>query len=234
MGSSHPETWNSAGIKKESIKMSRTHFPTGLIIFAMVAAVLTGCATPTSSSPEKIQRALAIDVRDSVDQYILGATDVVRVSVWRNQDISISVPVRPDGKISVPLVGDVRASGRTPEQLATAIRDSLSQYIREPQVSVVVTSMGSHEFTDRVRVTGAVRQPVSIPHRSGMTVLDMFLSAGGANEFAALNNTMLYRKFEGEVVAIPIMLDDILNKGRIRTNYPMRPGDILSVPERNF
>lgn len=206
----------------------------GLVVLSMVVAVFTGCATPTSSSPEKIQRALAIDVRDSVDQYILGATDVVRVSVWRNQDISISVPVRPDGKISVPLVGDVTASGRTPEQLAAAIRESLSQYIREPQVSVVVTSMGSHEFTDRVRVTGAVRQPLSIPHRSGMTVLDMFLNAGGANEFAALNNTMLYRKFDGEVVAIPIMLDDILNKGKIRTNYPMRPGDILSVPERNF
>lgn len=214
--------------------MSWKYLLKGLATSLAAVVMVSGCATQTASSPEKIQRALALDTRDSVDQDILGATDVVRVSVWRNDDISISVPVRPDGKISVPLVGDVQASGRTPEQLAGAIRASLSEYIREPQVSIVVTSMGSHEFTDRVRVTGAVRQPVSIPHRSGMTVLDIFLNAGGANEFAALNNAMLYRKVDGEVVAIPIMLDDILNKGRVQTNYPMRPGDILSVPERSF
>lgn len=214
--------------------MSWKHVRKGFLVLSAAVVLVSGCATSTPSSPEKIQRALAVEGRDSVDQYVLGATDVVRVSVWRNEDLSISVPVRPDGKISVPLVGDVAASGRTPEQLASAIRESLSNYIREPQVSVVVTSMGSHEFTDRVRVTGAVRQPISIPHRSGMTVLDMFLNAGGGNEFAALNGTMLYRKFEGEVVAIPVMLDDILSKGQIRTNYTMRPGDILSVPERSF
>ncbi|WP_228285625.1 XrtA/PEP-CTERM system exopolysaccharide export protein [Marinobacter sp. bablab_jr008] len=200
----------------------------------MAVALATGCAGPSASSSEQIQRALAVDTRDSVDQYILGATDVVRVSVWRNEDLSISVPVRPDGKISVPLVGDVQASGRTPEELASSIRTSLTEYIREPQVSVVVTSMGSHEFTDRVRVTGAVRQPISVPHRSGMTVLDMFLSAGGANPFAQPNSAMLYRPVNGEVVAIPIRLDDILNRGDISTNYSMRPGDILAVPERGF
>ncbi|SFR40341.1 polysaccharide export outer membrane protein [Marinobacter gudaonensis] len=214
--------------------MSRKYSLQGLILVLFSVVLVSGCATQSASSPEKIQRALSVDASTSVDQYILGATDVVSVSVWRNEDLSISVPVRPDGKISVPLVGDVQASGRTPEQLASAIRTSLSEYIREPQVSVVVTSMGSHEFTDRVRVTGAVRQPLSIPHRSGMTVLDIFLSAGGANEFAALNNAMLYRKFEGEVVAIPIELGDILNEGQVRTNYLMRPGDILTVPERSF
>lgn len=214
--------------------MAWKYYLKGLVSTFAAVVIVSGCATQTASSPEMIQRALSVETRDSVDQYILGATDVVRVSVWRNDDISISVPVRPDGKISVPLIGDVQASGRTPEQLASAIRVSLSEYIREPQVSIVVTSMGSHEFTDRVRVTGAVRQPVSIPHRSGMTVLDIFLNAGGANEFAALNNAMLYRKLDGEVVAIPVMLDDILNKGQVQTNYPMRPGDILSVPERSF
>ena len=214
--------------------MARKTLLKGAIISFLAVALVTGCATQTASSPEKIQKALALETRDSVDQYILGATDVVRVSVWRNEDLSIAVPVRPDGKISVPLVGDVQASGKAPEQLAADIRESLSAYIREPQVSVVVTSMGSHEFTDRVRVTGAVRQPVSIPHRSGMTILDIFLNAGGANEFAALNNAMLYRKVQGDVVAIPIMLGDILNKGQVETNYTMRPGDILTVPERSF
>ncbi|WP_372965408.1 XrtA/PEP-CTERM system exopolysaccharide export protein [Marinobacter sp.] len=214
--------------------MSRKYLIQGLFTSFVAVAILSGCAGPSVSSPEQIQRALAVDTRDSVNQYVLGATDVVQVSVWRNDDLSISVPVRPDGKISVPLVGDVQASGRTPEELASNIKTSLTEYIREPQVSVVVTSMGSHEFTDRVRVTGAVAQPISVPHRSGMTVLDVFLSAGGANEFASLNSAMLYRVLDGEVVAIPVKLDDILSKGKVETNYSMRPGDILSVPERRF
>ncbi|WP_417536752.1 XrtA/PEP-CTERM system exopolysaccharide export protein [Methylophaga sp.] len=214
--------------------MSRKYLTQGLIVSLLAVALFSGCAGPTASSPEKIQRALTVETRDSVDQYILGATDVVQVSVWRNDDLSIAVPVRPDGKISVPLVGDVQASGRTPEELASNIKASLAEYIREPQVSVVVTSMGSHEFTDRVRVTGAVRQPLSVPHRSGMTVLDVFLSAGGANEFASLNDAMLYRKLDGEVVAIPVNVDDILSKGEVKTNYSMRPGDILTIPERRF
>lgn len=213
--------------------MSRKYLVQGLL-WSFVIVFMSGCAGPTVSSQSDIQRALAVETRDSVNQYVLGATDVVLVSVWRNDDLSISVPVRPDGKISVPLVGDVQASGRTPEELASSIRDSLAEYIREPQVSVVVTSTGSHEFTDRVRVTGAVRQPISIPNRSGMTVLDIFLSAGGANEFASLNNSVLYRKVNGNVVAIPIKLDDILSQGKVETNYVIRPGDILTVPERSF
>src|SRR5690606_16376174 len=205
------------GPQKRGNKMSRKYLTQGLLVSFLAVALLSGCAGPSASSPEKIQRALAIETRDSVDQYILGATDVVQVSVWRNEDLSISVPVRPDGKISVPLVGDVQASGRTPVELASAIKADLAQYIREPQVSVVVTSMGSHEFTDRVRVTGAVTQPISVPHRSGMTVLDMVLNAGGTTVFAAPNRSMLYRVHDGEVIAIPIRLGDILEQGDIKT-----------------
>lgn len=200
----------------------------------LAVGLLAGCASNPGSSPDKIQRALAKPADTERERYILGVTDVVSVSVWRNQDLSASVPIRPDGMISVPLVGDVQAAGRTPEALADSIEESLASYIREPQVSVVVTSMGSTEFTDRVRVTGAVAQPMSVPYRDGMTVLDMLLSAGGASPFADLNDAMLYRPMEGEVVAIPVRLDDILNDGDIETNYTMRPGDILAVPERNF
>lgn len=214
--------------------MSRMYSFAGISLLLAAVALATGCASPSASSPEKIRRALNVDASTSVDEYVLGATDVVKVSVWRNEDLSISVPVRPDGKISVPLVGDVQASGRTPVELAEDIERNLAQYIREPQVSIVVTSMGSHEYSDRVRVTGAVQQPVSVPHRAGMTVLDVVLGAGGATPFAALNNSMLYRKVGGEVVAIPVRLEDILNNGDVETNYAIRPGDILSVPERNF
>ncbi len=214
--------------------MSRKYSLAGISLLLAAVALATGCAGPSASSPDKIQRALRLDTSTSVDEYVLGATDVVQVSVWRNEDLSISVPVRPDGMISVPLVGDVRASGRTPANLAEVIERELAQYIREPQVSIVVTSMGSHEYSDRVRVTGAVQQPVSVPHRAGMTVLDVVLGAGGATPFAALNKSMLYRKMNGEVVAIPIRLEDILNDGDVETNYAIRPGDIVSVPERNF
>ncbi|WP_372985210.1 XrtA/PEP-CTERM system exopolysaccharide export protein [Marinobacter sp.] len=212
--------------------MSRMFRFWGVIATLVAVALSTGCAAPTASSPEAINRALTVDTSTSVDEYILGPTDTVRVSVWRNEDLSITVPVRPDGKVSVPLVGDVQASGKTPEALADDIENELASYIRQPQVSVVVTSMGSHEFIDRVRVTGAVQQPLSMPHRAGMTVLDIVLQAGGANQFAAENNAMLYRKVGDDVVAIPVRLDDILTRGDVKTNYLLRPGDILSVPER--
>ena len=201
--------------------------------FAVVAALLSGCVSTPASSPDKIRQALNIE-KQGVQQYILGPTDVVDVSVWRNPDLSVSVPVRPDGQISVPLVGDIRAAGRTPEVLSQAIENELSQYIREPQVSVVVTGMGSHEFTERVRVTGAVQAPMSMPYRQGMTVMDIVLQAGGANQFADLDDAMLYRTMGQEAVAIPVDLDDILNRGNIKTNYLLQPGDILTVPERDF
>ena len=208
--------------------------PVSWIATLLAAVLLSGCATQSPSSPEKIREALELSQEHSVQEYIIGATDVVNVSVWRNQDLSVSVPVRPDGKISVPLIGDVQASGETPEQLADSVEQRLASYIREPQVSVVVTSMGSHEFTDRVRVTGAVGQPTSTPHRDGMTVLDIVLGSGGLTPFASGNNAMLYRSLDGEVVAIPVRLNDILENGDISTNYSLRPGDILTIPERNF
>lgn len=206
----------------------------GLVMALTAIALVTGCAGPQPSSQEAIDEALSLQTSTSVEEYVLGPTDSVQISVWRNQDLSIGVPVRPDGRVSMPLIGDVMATGKTPEQLANEIEEGLANYIREPQVTVVVTSMGSHEFSDRVRVTGAVNQPISVPHRPGMTVLDMMLTAGGANPFANLNSSILYRALDNKMVAIPVRLDDILNSGDVSTNYRMRPGDILAVPERNF
>jgi polysaccharide biosynthesis/export protein len=214
--------------------MSSKYSLQGLLMSLVAVAFVAGCAAPQSSSQEAINEALSLQTSTSVDEYVLGPTDSIQISVWRNQDLSIGVPVRPDGRVSMPLIGDVMATGKTPEQLANEIEQGLASYIREPQVTVVVTSMGSHEFSDRVRVTGAVNQPISVPHRPGMTVLDMMLSAGGANPFANLNSAMLYRALDDRMVAIPVRLDDILNSGDVSTNYRMRPGDILAVPERNF
>lgn len=200
-------------------------------LVALLGVLLVGCANGPTSNSDQINAALAGNPGDAA-AYIIGPTDVVRISVWRNPDLSVEVPVRPDGQISAPLVGDIQASGRSPEQLAGSIREELEVYIKEPEVTVIVTSMGSNEFVDRVRVTGAVRSPISVPYRQGMTVMDMVLNAGGPTEFAKGRSARLYRKHEGGVVAIPVDLEAILSDGDIRTNYSMRPGDILTVPER--
>ncbi len=169
-----------------------------------------------------------------VDVYRIGVDDVVQVSVWHNPDLSVTVPVRPDGRISIPLGGDVIAGGRTPEEVAAAIKEKLAAYVREPQVAVILTQLHSHEYLSRVRVTGAVRQPVSVPYRQGMTVLDAVLAANGTTEFAAADRTELYRKDGEATKAMDVRLDKILKKGDLSTNYPVQPGDIITVPERSF
>lgn len=192
-----------------------------------------GCAGGHYSSENRIQKALERE-SEPVEQYRIGPSDVLRVVVWRNEDLSVQVPVRPDGRVSVPLVGDVSASGETPEELASSIEEGLDPYIRQPEVSVIVTQMGSHEYSHRVRVTGAVRQPASQPYREGMTVMDLVLGAGGLNEFANSDSATLYRQMADGVVAIPVDLNAILNDGDIQTNHLLVPGDIITIPERRF
>lgn len=166
--------------------------------------------------------------------YRIGVDDRLQIRVWHNPELSVAVPVRPDGKISVPLIGDVQAGGKTPTQVAAIIRDKLSAYIREPNVAVILTELRSHEFLSRVRVTGAVRTPRSMPYRPGMTVLDAVLEAGGVNDFASPNRTILYRKGKTKTDVLEINLDDILAKGKLESNFGLRPGDVVTVPERLF
>ena len=168
------------------------------------------------------------------ETYRIGADDRLQVSVWRNPELSVQVPVRPDGMISVPLIGDVQAGGLTPEQVARSIRDKLTAYIRDPSVTVIVTDLRSHEFLSRVRITGAVRTPRSIPYRQGMTVLDAVLEAGGVNDFAAPNRTKLYRREKDKTQVFDIDLGDILEKGKLSTNALLAPGDVVIIPERIF
>src|SRR2546430_7164552 len=136
--------------------------------------------------------------------YRIGVDDRVQIAVWRNPELSVTAPVRPDGKISVPIIGDVEAGGRTPSEVAEIIKKRLSEYIREPNVAVILTELRSHEFLSRVRVTGAVRTPRSMPHRQGMTVLDAVLEAGGGNDFASPNRSKLYRKVNDKTEAFEI------------------------------
>ncbi|WP_077531452.1 XrtA/PEP-CTERM system exopolysaccharide export protein [Vreelandella utahensis] len=211
--------------------MMRQTVGAGLLL--MVFLLIAGCSGSPYSSENRIQKALERET-EPVEQYRIGPSDTLRIVVWRNEDLSVQVPVRPDGRISVPLAGDVSASGETPEDLAAKIEEGLDTYIRQPEVSVIVTQMGSHEFSHRVRVTGAVSQPSSQPYHQGMTVMDVVLGAGGLNEFANGDAATLYRQLDGNVVAIPLDLDAILNDGDISTNHRLVPGDIITIPERRF
>ena len=199
------------------------------VIALLLLAVLAACSSGGGLVSVPPDRQLA-----PVTDYAIGIDDIVQVTVWRNPELGITVPVRPDGRISVPLIGDVMAAGLTPVQVAADIQSKLGDYVRDPQVAVILTDLRSHEYLSRVRVTGAVRSPVSIPHRQGMTVLDAVLAAGGVNEFAAPDRTSLYRKNAGETTNYAIRLDRIINQGELSTNYTVAPGDIITVPERAF
>lgn len=170
----------------------------------------------------------------SHEEYRLGVGDAIEINVWRNADLSRSVQVRPDGKITLPLVGDIVAADLTTTQLSQNITASLSGYVKSPQVTVIVVNSSSTDFQRRVRITGAVKSPQSLPFREGMTVLDLVLLAGGPNEFASSNKAKLYRKVNGVVKVYPIKLDDLMNDGDVVTNYPLQPADIVTVPERAF
>jgi len=204
----------------------------GRVATALLAvSILAGCA---SKRADEFQKAAENFNPTTEGAYKIGVDDRVQVSVWRNPDLSVTVPVRPDGMISIPLVGDVQAGGRTPTQVADTIRQKLSSYIRDPSVAVILTDLRSHEFLSRVRVTGAVRNPRSLPFRQGMTVLDAVLEAGGVNEFASPNRAKLYRKGIDKADVLELELGDILSKGRMETNVLLIPGDVITVPERLF
>lgn len=193
-----------------------------------ISLLLGACSSGKSvAPPPRVDSGL-------LEEYLIGVGDSLQINVWRNPELSLAVPVRPDGKISMPLIGDITAAELTTTQLSANIVESLTEYVRSPQVTVIVANPSSSDFQRRVRITGAVSNPQSIPYREGMTVLDLVLIAGGPNEFAAPNRAKLYRKVDGELKVYPVYLNDLINKGRVNTNYPLQPSDIVTVPERSF
>lgn len=194
----------------------------------VISVLLVSCATNKTVSE---QPSLP---EEGVKEYLIGVGDSLSVMVWKSPELSLGVSVRPDGKISAPLVGDLMAKGYTAEALATQITAKLENYIRNPLVTVIVTNPASADFLRRVRVTGAVGSPLSVSHRQGMTVLDIVLQAGGLTEFARGNSAKLYRTTGGEMKAYPIYLKDILERGQLDSNYLLAPGDIITVPEKVF
>ena len=168
------------------------------------------------------------------DAYKMAVGDQLQINVWKNPELSVSAPIRPDGKVSVPLIGEVMAVGNTPEQLAANIERRLATYVKNPNVTVILTSLQGHEFLSRIRVTGAVEQNISIQYYQGMTVLDAVLAAGSVNLYAASNKTKLHRRTSNGTETYDIRLKDIMEKGDMTTNVYLLPGDVITVPERLF
>jgi polysaccharide export outer membrane protein len=197
----------------------------------MVGLVVTSCSSSDVRSVSELT-AGENKVERFSQEYVIGVDDRVSVNVWGNPDLSVQMPVRPDGRFSMPLIGDVDAGGQTPTQVADRITEKLKVYIRDPNVTVLVTDLRSTEFISRIRVTGAVNSQMSLNYRAGMTVLDAVLEAGGPNDFASLGNTRLHRKVGEDVKVYAIPLDRILNDGDIDANVELMPGDVITVPER--
>ena len=200
------------------------------MLFSMVALLgLSACTTINLVKEQPVETSIGV-----VDEYLLGIGDAVQISVWRNSDLSVSVTVRPDGKISVPLAGDIKVDGKSTQVLSGEIEEKLGDYIRNPKVTVIVTNPTSAEFIHRIRVTGAVAAQRSIPYRKGITVLDVILEAGGVSAFANADESKLYRQTIDGARVYPIFLNDILEKGILDSNYTLFPQDIITVPERGF
>lgn len=166
--------------------------------------------------------------------YRIGADDSLSIFVWRNPDLSTSVSVRPDGKITIPLIEDLPATGRTPTQLARDIEKKLSTYIQDPIVTVMMGGVGG-PYPDRIRVVGEAAQPQTMPYRATMSLLDVMINVGGITDFAAGNRATITRvTADGKHKQYRIRLDDLLRDGDMTANVGMKPGDILIIPEAWF
>lgn len=195
------------------------------IVF-LLGPVVAGCALFDTLPKAEVEPVPAAE-------YIVGPGDNVEVFVWQNPDLSVTVPIRPDGRFSMPLIDDLPAAGSTPTQLARAIEDRLREYVRDPLVTVIVTQFVG-QFDDQIRVVGEAAQPRTIPYRANMTALDAMIAVGGLTEFAAGNRATLVRVVDNQPKRFRVRLQDLLEDGDISANVPMLPGDILIVPESFF
>ncbi len=171
-------------------------------------------------------------VAPSATDYVIGPGDTLQVFVWRNPDLSGTVPVRPDGKISTPLVEDMVAIGKSPSELARDIEKVLASYVRQPQVNVIVTNAVS--AFSQIKVVGQLRTPQALPFRQGLRVLDVVLACGGLTDFAAPNRARIVRASDAKSKGIRVRLGDLLNRGDLTQNLELQPGDVLIVPQSRF
>jgi len=197
----------------------------GSSLVIAAAVVLSGCATP--EHPPAPSSAATPDYR-----YIVGPLDTVNIIVWRNPELSMSVPVRPDGRITTPLVEDLPALGKDPTTLARDIEKALEKYIRDPVVTVIVTNFAG-PYSEQIRVIGEATRPQVLPYRQNMSVLDVMIAVGGLTDFADGNNARILRTSEGNKV-YSVRLKDLVKRGDVSANVDVKPGDVLVIPESWF
>jgi polysaccharide export outer membrane protein len=191
---------------------------------ALVALALAGCASTPPPPAEVVAPARP------AGEYVIGPGDTLQIFVWQHPEVSATIPVRPDGKISTPLVEDMLAVGKTPTQLARDLEGRIGEYIRAPSVSVIVSGFVG-TFENQVRVVGQAAAPQAIPFREGMTLLDVMIQVGGLSNTAAGNRAKVVRRVDGAQTEIEVKVADLLNRGRIEANIPMQPGDVLIIPQ---
>lgn len=192
--------------------------------------VLTGCASKGSELPELPQA--SGDAQFST-RYRIAPGDSVQIFVWRNPEVSTSVPVRPDGLLSAPLLEEIPAAGKTPAELARDLEAELSTYLRDPLVTVIVEGFVG-TFSEQIRILGEAAQPRSMLYRDSMTVFDVLVESGGLTQYADGNNSMLVRKVDGELMKYRLRLRDLSQDGDVTANIDMRPGDVVIIPEAWF
>jgi polysaccharide biosynthesis/export protein len=199
-----------------------------VLAVAVCAVTLSGCAAWRAPSASKIDNTAA-----PLHDYLIGPGDNVNIIVWRNPEVSMSVPVRPDGKITTPLVEDLQASGKTSTQLARDIEKALAKFIQQPVVTVIVTGF-TGTYDEQIRVIGQAARPQALAYRRDMSLMDVLIAVGGTTEFASGNRAVLIRKVDGKNQRLNVRLDDLLKDGDISANVTMRPGDVLVIPESFF
>lgn len=207
----------------------------GRMMFAagLGATLLSGCSD--GSRPE-LPPAAAVPGREvPSDEYVIGPLDQLNIFVWRNAELSAKVQVRPDGRITTPLISDMPAVGKTPAMLADDLKLALSEYIKDPIVSVIVENF-SGTYSQQIRVVGATEKPASIPYRANMTALDAMIAVGGLSEFAAGNRARLvrYDRQTGKQREYRVRITDLLKNGDISANVRLEPGDVIIIPESMF
>ena len=196
-----------------------------VVLMTMVAVVLSGCAAKLPMAPAQL-------AANADYAYLIGPGDNLNIVIWRNPELSSNVPVRPDGMITTPLVEDIKATNKTPTQLAREIEKSLTKYIQDPIVTIIVTGFIG-PYSEQIRIVGQASRPQTLPYRQNMSVLDVMIQVGGLTDFAAGNRATILRTREGNA-QYRVRLNDLLQKGDVSANVDMRPGDVLIIPESYF
>ena len=202
---------------------TRTWMKWMMALFAAAFLTSSMAAQPTEEAPPP---------KPVADDYIIGPGDSLQIFVWRNPELSVTVPVRPDGKISTPLVENMVAVGKSPSQLARDIEVVLAEFVRSPQVNVILGEAIS--TFSQVKVVGQVRAPQALPYREGLRVLDVVLATGGLTDFAAPNRSRIVRQVNGKNVETRVKLGNLLNDGDLSQNLELKPGDVFIVPQSIF